>query len=144
MPIFLLFISAGVLLDGAFSLWISLMSCDFCVISTLRSRCCGSSLEADSPQSWSFYFVFAFRIYSTSVTIYRPNKNIIQIESINNNLIVMLSSLPSNANSFKYSQIFVDFIWGGTELQIFGLIDLMLLLPKITWLTLVMSRLSLY
>ena len=29
-------------------------------------------------------------------------------ESINNNLIVMLSSLPSNANSFKYSQIFVE------------------------------------
>ena len=44
-------------------------------------------------------------------------------------------------NISKFSQ---DFMWGGREFQIFGPKDLMLLLPKLTWLTLGISRLSLY
>ena len=57
-----------------------------------------------------------------------------------------LQAMPSQffmilSDVFKFSQ---DFMWGRREFQIFGPKDLMLLLPKLTWLTLGISRLSLY
>ena len=49
-----------------------------------------------------------------------------------------LQAMPSQffmilSDVFKFSQ---DFMWGRREFQIFGPKDLMLLLPKLTWLTL--------
>ena len=44
-------------------------------------------------------------------------------------------------NVSKFSQ---DFMWGGREFQSFGPKDLMPLLPKLTWLTLGILRLSQY
>ena len=44
-------------------------------------------------------------------------------------------------NGSKFLQ---DFMWFGGEFQIFGPKDLILILPKLTWLTLETSRLGLY